>query len=158
MQALNTWQDEHEEAPREPLSPEQAQALLRAKPGVSAWRVVSLQLGVTVFAAALGWLFGGATSALSAAWGGGMVLLPAALFAGAMQRWLVRLPPAYALFGFAFGELLKIALTVLLLVLAPRALPAVSWPALLLGLVATLQVYWIALLLRGKSRSSGKQA
>ncbi|MDE2120326.1 MAG: ATP synthase subunit I [Betaproteobacteria bacterium] len=158
VQALNTWQDEHEEAPREPLSREQAQALLRAKPGVSAWRVVGLQLGVTVACAVLGWLLAGPVAAWSAAWGGGMVLVPAALFATAMRRWLVRLPPAYALFGFAFGELLKIALTVLLLVLAPRVLPALSWPALLLGLVATLQVYWIALLLRGKSRGNGKQA
>lgn len=157
MQALDTWQDE-DDAPREPLSREQAQALLRAKPGVSALRVVALQLAVAVLAGLAGWLLAGRTAALSALWGGAVVLLPAALFAGAMRRWLVRLPPAYALFGFAFGELLKIALTVMLLLLAPRVVHALSWPALLLGLVATLQVYWIALLLRGKTRGGRKQA
>ncbi|WP_026285186.1 ATP synthase subunit I [Thiomonas sp. FB-6] len=157
MQALDTWQDE-DDTPREPLSSEQAQALLRAKPGVSPLRVVALQLAVTLLAGLAGWLLGGRSAGLSALWGGAVVLLPAALFAGAMRRWLVRLPPAYALFGFAFGELLKIAFTVMFLLLAPRLLPALSWPALLLGLVATLQVYWIALLLRGKPRDSGKQA
>ncbi len=158
MQALDTWQDEDDNAPREPLSREQAQALLRARPGVSAQRVVALQLAVALAAGLLGWLLGGRAVGLSALWGGGVVLLPAALFAGAMRRWLVRLAPAYALFGFAFGELLKIALTVVLLLLAPRVLPEPNWPALLLGLAATLQVYWIALLLRGKPRRSGKQA
>ena len=157
MQALDTWQDE-DDTPREPLSREQAQALLRAKPGVSPLRVVALQLAVTLLAGLAGWLLGGPAASLSALWGGAVVLLPAALFAGVMRRWLVRLPPAYALFGFAFGELLKIAFTVMFLLLAPRLLPALSWPALLLGLVATLQVYWIALLLRGKTRGNGKQA
>ncbi len=154
VQALNTWDDDHDDAPREPLSREQAQALLRARPGVSAWRVVGLQLAVTLGVALLAGALAGRVAAWSALWGGTVVLLPAALFAGAMRRWLVKLPPAYALFGFAFGELLKISLTVLLLLLAPRVLPAMSWPALLLGLIAVLQVYWIALLLRGKPRSS----
>ena len=223
MQALDTWQEDNDNTWSEPLSRAQAQALLRARPGVSPQAVVGLQLAVTLAAGLLGWLLGGRAAGMSAAWGGavvllpaalfaagmrrwlvrlppayalfgfafgellkiaatlallllaprllggravglsalwggGVVLLPAALFAGAMRRWLVRLAPAYALFGFAFGELLKIALTVVLLLLAPRVLPEPNWPALLLGLAATLQVYWIALLLRGKPRRSGKQA
>jgi ATP synthase protein I len=99
----------------------------------------------------------GRMAALSALYGGLVVMIPAALFAGGMRAWLVKLQPAFALFGFAFGELLKIALTVILFLLAPRLLRTPSWPALLVGMVVTLQVYWIALLLRGKrgGRSSG---
>ncbi len=158
MQALDTWQEDNDESWRAPLSRAQAQALLRAKPGVSPQRVVALQAAVVLLAALLGALVGGRAAALSAAWGGAVVLLPAALFAFLMRRWLVRLAPAYALFGFAFGELLKIAATVALLLLAPRLLGRPVWPALLLGLLATLQVYWIALLLRGKPRAGDPQA
>ncbi len=153
VQALDTWQEDNDNTWREPLSRAQAQALMRAKPGVSALAVVALQLAVTLAAGLLGWALAGRAAGLSAAWGGAVVVLPAALFAAAMRRWLVRLPPAYALFGFAFGELLKIAATVALLLLAPRLLGSIHWPALLLGLLAALQVYWIALLLRGKPRA-----
>lgn len=148
MQVTDSWQDDEPE--RKPLTRAQAQALLAAKPGVSVQRVVALQSAVVV-AVALGALaLVGRGAALSALYGGLVVMIPAALFAGGMRAWLVKLQPAFALFGFAFGELLKIALTVVLFLLAPRLLRTPNWPALLVGLVATLQVYWIALLLRGK--------
>ena len=142
MHATDSWQDDADDS-RPPLSREQAQQLLAAKPGVSVWRVIALQALVALLVAAAAWPLGGA-----------IVMLPAALFAGGMRRWLVNLPPAYALFGFAFGELLKIALTVVLLVLAPHVLgrQLLLWPALLAGLVVTLQVYWVALLLRGRRK------
>ncbi len=149
MQATDSWQEDADDT-RPPLTREQAHALLAAKPGVSVGRVVALQALVALMVGAAAWALAGRAAALSALWGGAVVMLPAALFAGGMRRWLVRLAPAYALFGFAFGELLKIALTVALLLLAPRLLPALHWPALLAGLVITLQVYWIALLLRGR--------
>ena len=153
MQATDSWQDDAERCERPPLTREQAQQLLAAKPGVSVWRVVGLQLvlGALVAAGAAG--LAGATAAISALYGALIVMLPAALFATGMQRWLINLKPAFALFGFAFGELLKIALTVVLLLLAPRLLPTLNWPALLVGLAAVLQAYWIALLLRGRSKS-----
>lgn len=153
MHATDSWQDDADDS-RPPLSREQAQLLLAAKPGVSVWRVVALQALVALLVAAAAWPLGGAAAALSALWGGAIVMLPAALFAGGMRRWLINLPPAYALFGFAFGELLKIALTIVLLVLAPRVLgrQLLLWPALLAGLVVTLQVYWVALLLRGRRK------
>ena len=46
-------------------------------------------------------------------------------------------------------EAVKLALTVLLLALAPRLVAGLSWPGLLLGLVVCLKVYWLALLWRG---------
>jgi ATP synthase protein I len=43
-------------------------------------------------------------------------------------------------------EMVKIAASIALLVAAPRLVNALSWPALLVGLVLTMKVYWIALL------------
>ena len=153
VQASDSWQDDADSFKAQPLSREQAQALLLAKPGVSVFRVVALQALVGVVMAGAAYGIAGRGAALSALYGCAVVMLPAALFAGGMRAWLVNLQPAFALFGFAFGELLKIALTVVLLLLAPRLLPGLNWPAMLVGLVATLQVYWIALLLRGKRPS-----
>lgn len=150
-QASESWQDDVDNVERKPLTRQQAQALLLAKPGVSVWRVVALQavVGLVVAIAAFG--LGGRAAALSALYGAVVVMLPAALFAGAMRTWLVKLKPAFALFGFALGELLKIALTLILFVLAPRLLPDLHWAPMLIGLGVTLQVYWLALLLRGKA-------
>jgi ATP synthase protein I len=158
VQASDSWQDDADKALRKPLTREQAQALALTKPGVSVWAVVGLQAVVGTLVAALALGFFGRPAALSALYGCAVVMLPAALFAGALRTWLVKLQPAFALFGFAFGELLKISLTVIFLLLAPRLLPGLSWPAMLVGLVATLQVYWVALILRGKLRPKANQA
>jgi ATP synthase protein I len=40
----------------------------------------------------------------------------------------------------------KWMMAVLFLVLAPRIVPELSWPAMLAGLVVTMKVYWLALL------------
>jgi len=50
-----------------------------------------------------------------------------------------------AVFGFFLWEMVKIGLTVALLVMAPRMVSDLSWPALLVGLVLTMKVYWVAL-------------
>ena len=39
-------------------------------------------------------------------------------------------------------EVVKIALTVAMLALAPRVIDELSWPAMLVGLVVTMKVYW----------------
>ncbi len=158
MQASDSWQDDAETTERKPLTREQAQALMLAKPGVSVWTVVGLQALVGAVVAMVAYGLAGLAAASSALYGCFVVMLPAALFAGGMRAWLVKLQPALALFGFAFGELLKIALTVMLLLLAPRLLPGLSWPAMLAGLAATLQVYWMALVLRGRLRSRTPEA
>lgn len=151
VQASEPWQDDVDSAERKPLTREQARALLLAKPGVSVWRVVALQAIVGLVVGAAAFVLAGQAAAVSALYGAGVVMLPSALFAGAMRVWFVKLKPAFALFGFAFGELLKIALTLVLFVLAPHVLPSLHWAALLIGLAVTLQVYWVALLLRGKA-------
>ena len=156
VQSVDPWQDEPDPGAA-PLTPAQARDLLRRKPQVSLWRVVGLQAAVGLVVAAASWFVGGGRPAvaLSALYGAGMIVLPSALFAGGIRLWLSRLKPGIAVYGFAFGELLKIALTVGLLLLAPRVVQPLSWAALLVALVLTLQVYWIALLLRGKSCAAG---
>ena len=49
--------------------------------------------------------------------------------------------PRRALGQLYLGQLVKVALTVALFVLAAR-MPHVSWPALLIGYLATLVVFW----------------
>jgi ATP synthase protein I len=45
-------------------------------------------------------------------------------------------------------ELVKIALTVVILLAAPKLVPHLSWLALLAGFVVTMKVYWVAAWLR----------
>ena len=46
----------------------------------------------------------------------------------------------------------KTAVTIIMLVLAPRAVPGLVWPAMLATLVVCLQTYWFALLWRGRPK------
>jgi ATP synthase protein I len=54
-------------------------------------------------------------------------------------------------------EMVKIAVSVLMLVLAPQIVQPLSWPALLAGLVVCMHVYLLALLWRrpAKKQQSG---
>ena len=55
-------------------------------------------------------------------------------------------PYAQAAFaGFLLWEGVKIAVSVVLLILAVRIVQPLSWPALLVGLVVCIKVYWVAL-------------
>jgi ATP synthase protein I len=46
--------------------------------------------------------------------------------------------------------MVKIGLTLAMLVAAPKLVLGLSWPAMLVGLVVTMKVYWVALLVRPK--------
>ena len=60
---------------------------------------------------------------------------------------------ATAAFGFFVWEAIKIAVSVGMLFAAPRLVADLDWLALLIGLVVTLKVYWVALLLRPKRKT-----
>ncbi len=144
-----------QEAEFKPWTAEQVQALIRQQPSLSPWRVVALQAGVGVLVAMLAWaLTGRSAIGWSAGYGALAVVLPAALFArGLMRRVPLSDPGARAMgaaFGFLVWEMIKIALTVAMLVAAPRLVVNLSWPAMLVGLVLTMKVYWVALALRPK--------
>jgi ATP synthase protein I len=49
-------------------------------------------------------------------------------------------------------EMVKIAVSVVMLMLAPKLVQNLSWPALLATLVLCIKVYWLALLWRGQKK------
>ncbi len=133
----------------------EVRSLLLRKPQVSVWRVVTLQAVVGLVVALVSGFF--AAGRLSVVWsalyGAAIIAAPSALFALSIQLWLSKLKPGVAVYGFALGELLKIGLTIVLLFFAPRIVQPLSWAAMLIAVVATLQVYWVALILRGRKSS-----
>ena len=141
-----------------PLSAQEARSLRERNPSVPPWKVVVGQAVVGVVVALAAWLATGSRNAgWSAAYGALTVVLPAALFARGLTGRFASLNAATAMFGFFVWEMVKLALTVAMLIAAPNLVVALSWPALLVGLVLTMKVYWVALLFapRYKKRQIG---
>ncbi|WP_373684624.1 ATP synthase subunit I [Ramlibacter montanisoli] len=92
----------------------------------------------------------------SVAYGALAVLIPAAVFARGLTGKFASLNAGTAAVGFLLWEMVKIALTLALIALAPRLVAGLSWPALLIGLVLAMKVYWVALAFvpRPKTKSS----
>jgi ATP synthase protein I len=150
-QPQGNTQDEVAEPEFKPLTAEQAQALREQNPSISPWWVVAGQVGVGFLAALAAWgLTGKSHVAWSVAYGALAVVVPAALFARGLTSQLSSRNPGTAVFGFFLWEVVKIALTVAMLFAAPRLIVALSWPAMLVGLVVTMKVYWVALAFRKK--------
>jgi ATP synthase protein I len=84
----------------------------------------------------------------SAVYGAVAVIVPAALFAWGLTSRVASMNAGAAVFGFFLWEMVKIGLTVAMLIAAPRLVNELSWPAMLVGLVVTMKVYWLALGLR----------
>jgi ATP synthase protein I len=141
--------DESEVAQHPALTADEAQALRERDPSVSVWQVLRWQglTGVLVALATWG-LTQSAEAAWSAAYGGLAVVLPAALFARGLLSRVALASPGAAVAGFFVWEMVKIGLTLAMLVAAPKLLSGLSWPAMLVGLVVTMKVYWVALLVR----------
>lgn len=133
----------------EPLTAEQAQALRKQLPLLSVWRVVLVQALVGLLLAIVVWWVTARMSAVySAMYGAMAVILPAALFARGLTSRMASINVGAAVFGFFLWEMVKIGLTVAMLFAAPRLVNDLSWPAMLVGLVVTMKVYWVALGLR----------
>ncbi len=146
MRKIAPLPDVDEEPPFKQLTAEEARLLRERQPQVSPWWVVTRQVGVGLVVALAAWaLTGSKNVAWSAAYGAMAVVLPTAIFARGLSRRGAPGSPTGAVARFFLWELVKIALTVALLAAAPRLVPALSWPALLAGLVLTMQVYWVAL-------------
>src|SRR5512145_1151835 len=141
------WPEEPEEAsPVQPLTAEEARRVREQNPPVSPWWVVAGQAGVGVVAALLAWLFTGKQNVgWSVGYGALAVLVPAAVFARGLTGKFSSINAGSAAVGFLLWEMVKIALTFAMLVAAPRLVAGLSWPALLIGLVLAMKVYWLAL-------------
>lgn len=143
--------DESDEPAFKRLSAEEAQALRELQPAVSPWRIVGLQVTVALLVAGLAWAFTGRSAAAwSAGYGGLAVVIPAVLFARGLMSQFSSINAATAGFGFFVWEAIKIAVSVGMLSAAPQLVADLDWLAMLIGLIVTLKVYWVALLMRPK--------
>ena len=132
----------------EPLTREQAQALLAKHPPLSPWRVVTVQAVAGLVVTALIWaLTQDRVTGLSALYGAATGVLPQALLARGMSR-LPTVNVRAAALGFMVWEMVKLALAIGMLVAARYVVPGLSWPALLVALVVCLKASWLALLIK----------
>lgn len=150
------WPEEQEEAsPIQPLSAEEARRVREQNPPVSPWRVIAGQAGVGFVSAVLAWAITGKQNVgWSVAYGALAVLLPAAVFARGLTGKVSSLNAGTAAVGFLLWEMVKIALTIAMLLAAPRLVAGLSWPALLIGLVLAMKVYWVALAFGARPRTN----
>jgi ATP synthase protein I len=135
-----------EEPPFKPLTADQARRLREQHPPVSPWWVVAGQVVVGLVVALAAWaLTGKQNVGWSAGYGALAVVIPAAIFARGLTGRFSSLNAGTAAVGFMVWEMVKIASSIALMAVAPRLVPGLSWPALLVGLVLTMKVYWVAL-------------
>ena len=146
-----SWRDEDEAAAAasKPLTREQAQDLRTRHPSLSPWRVVGAQAALGVAVALLAVLITAREDlAWSVLYGAATVVVPAALMARGMTSKLSSVSPGASVFSFMLWQFVKIGVSVAMLLLAPKLVQPLSWPALLVGLVLCLKVYVLALLWR----------
>ena len=140
---LPTTEAEDEDSDFKPLTAQEAQEWRKRHPALSVWRVVMAQALVGVVVVVVAWLVSGKSNVIvSAGYGALAVVLPAALFARGMGR--IKNSAKAMLVGFFGWEMAKIALTVAMLAAAPKLIDALSWLALLAGMVVTMKTYWVA--------------
>ncbi|MGJ7528965.1 ATP synthase subunit I [Variovorax sp. GB1P17] len=136
-----------------PLTADEARELRAKNPSVSPWRVVAGQLVVGLVVALAIWgLTGRQNLGWSAAYGAIAVVIPSAVFARGLTGRFSSLNPGTAVFGFFLWEMVKMALSVAMLIAAPRLITALSWPAMLVGLVVTMKAAWLAVMFTPKRR------
>jgi ATP synthase protein I len=134
-----------------PLTPEQARQFRRSHPTISPWRVVGGQVVMGLALVLLTWAFTqNLVMAVSVGCGSLAVIVPAALFARGLMGRFANLNPENAVTSFFIWELVKVVTTVAVMLAARHWVDRLSWPAMLVGLVVTTKVYWLALLFNGK--------
>jgi ATP synthase protein I len=157
MKTVAPLADDHEAAeeyaPIKPLSAEEARRLREQHPPVSPWWVVAGQTGVGLLAAVVAWgLTGKQSVGWSTGYGAMAVAIPAALFARGLASRFSSLNAGTAAVGFLMWEMVKVASTIALVMAAPKLVRDLSWPAMLVGLILALKVYWVALAFNPKGK------
>jgi ATP synthase protein I len=146
------WADDAD-PPVKRLSREEAADLARRQPALSPWWVVLSQIGVgAVVAVAIGMMSGSVIVMQSALLGAAVVALPGALMARGATSRLSSISPLTSALSMMGWATVKLAASVGMLVLAPRIVPGLSWPAMLATLVVCTQTYGFALLWRGRAK------
>jgi ATP synthase protein I len=126
-----------------PWSAEQAQTWRQTQRALPVVGLVAAQFGLGAVVALIAYAAFGSTAALSAGYGALCAALPSALLARGMRSALSRANPVA---GFMVWEFVKLGLGAAMLVAAPKLLSEVNWFALLIGLILTLKVVFLAAL------------
>ena len=122
---------------------------------MSPWRVVAVQAVVGVVAALVGRLLTGRSEvAWSLLYGATTVVVPGVLMARGMTSKLTSMAPGVSAVSFMLWEFVKISVSLAMLFLAGKIVQPLVWPALLVGMVVCMKVYWVALLWRNRKTSS----
>jgi ATP synthase protein I len=152
LKGKDNWPETPEEEQIVPWTREQVLALRRSQPTVSVWRVVFSQLIAGCVLMSLAWLLGLKFSHVaSLGYGSLCVVLPSALFArGITSKWS-GLGPGSAVTGFFLWEFVKVAMTMVMLLVSQRVVDDLSWPMMILGLIITMKVYWLSFFWTRKS-------
>ncbi len=154
------WEDEVEQQEFKPLTREEAQQWRARQPETSVWRVVMWQAVLSVLVSLIAWAVTQRGSVgWSALYGGLCITLPSALMAyglvsSPLSRALAVVFPGVAkvsLVGVLFWEGVKVILALVMMWLAPRFVPDLSWLALVAGLVVALKAYWVELWIRSRA-------
>jgi ATP synthase protein I len=151
--AWEDWDKDDGSAARafKPLTKEQAQALNAKEPPLNPWRVIGVQAAVGVGVALLAALvFRSGGVGWSALYGAACVVVPGALLARGMTSRFSSQSPTVSAVMFMVWMVVKIGVSIVMLMLAPKLVQPLSWPALLAALVLCVKVYWVALLWRGR--------
>ena len=145
--------EEEEVSDFTPLTAAEAKVLREKNPSISPWWVMAGQVVVGALVALIAWgVTSNQTVGLSAACGALAVIIPAALFARGVTGQFASVNAGSAVMSFFLWELVKILVTVGILFAAQRLVIGLSWPAMLVGLIVTIKVYWIALAFKRKPR------
>jgi ATP synthase protein I len=126
-----------------PWCAEQAQSWRQTQRPMPIYLLVMAQFGVGMVVALFAYALFGATAAMSAGYGAMCAALPSALLARGMRSALSHSNPVV---GFMVWELVKMVLGAAMLVAAPKLLSEVNWFALLIGLILTLKMVFLAAL------------
>ncbi|MDR0440781.1 MAG: ATP synthase subunit I [Candidatus Accumulibacter sp.] len=102
------------------------------------FRVILLQTAAVMLASLIGGMIAGLRGGISSALGGAVYVLPN-LFLALYLKSAARRSGAGFVFGFMFGEAVKLALVLGLLFIAVREYGDVHMPSLLVGLVLATQ-------------------
>ena len=149
--AKNGFDDEVEDSPIKALTHDEAQALRARNPQLSPWRVIAAQVVVGGLVALVAWwLFGQSEVVWSALYGAATAVVPGALMARGMTSRLSSVSLGASAVSVMLWSTVKVGVSIVMLMLAPKLVQPLSWPALLAALMLCMQVYWFALLWRGR--------
>ena len=142
-----------------PLNAQQAQALRdsfrQEGSSISPWQILAWQFVAGLLMSLIVWLVTGRLNlAVSVAYGAIAVVLPAALFARGLMSQFSSLNAMTAGFGFFVWEALKIAVTIVLIAMAPSLVADLDWLAMLIGLIVTMKIVWVILWLTRRMKAS----